>query len=168
MRRNSKFWAGPCTARSGTHERAHSQDARRQKAFERDVRLHRVCGLLARRRYGKTTIAARIAMFKMMKRAGHTVVFGSVKVDLGRDMVHEESRQLQGAFNALAARSKLTLAERNGRELPATLSADDFADLYEATRLEFRLWHSDSVYSRTLIVALTPDAVGLGGDLDSR
>lgn len=136
-----------------------------QKAFERDVREHRVCGLLARRRYGKTTIAARIALFKMMKTAGHTVVFGSVKVDLGRDMVREESRQLQQAFASLAETSQITLADRDGRELPATLSADDFAELYEATRLEFRLWHSHAVYSRTLIVALTPDAVGLGGDL---
>ena len=136
-----------------------------QKAFERDVREHRVCGLLARRRYGKTTIAARIAMFKMMKEAGHTVVFGSVKVDLGRDMVREESRQLQQAFNALATNSKMTLADGNGKDVPMNLSADDFAALYEATRLEFRLWHSNSIYSRTIIVALTPDAVGLGGDL---
>jgi len=136
-----------------------------QKAFERDVREHRVCGLLARRRYGKTTIAARIALFKMMKTAGHTVVFGSVKLDLGRDMVREESRQLQQAFNAIAAAQQLTLADRDGKVLPETLSADDFAELYEATRLEFRLWHSQSIYSRTLIVALTPDAVGLGGDL---
>ncbi|EDY16694.1 hypothetical protein CfE428DRAFT_5807 [Chthoniobacter flavus Ellin428] len=136
-----------------------------QKAFERDVREHRVSGLLARRRYGKTTIAGRISLYKMMKTPGHTVVFGSVKVDLGRDMIREESRQLQLAFRVLAQDSKLTLADRNGKELPATLSADDFAELYEATRLEFRLWHSNSIYSRTLIVALTPDAVGLGGDL---
>jgi len=45
------------------------------------------------------------------------------------------------------------------------LSADDFAELYEATRLEFRLYHSNSVYSRTKVVALTPDAVGETGDL---
>ncbi len=142
-----------------------------QKAFERDVREHRVSGLLARRRYGKTTIGARIALFKMMKTAGHTVVFGSVKVELGRDMVREESRQLQLAFQALAGEgaspsTKLTLADSlGGKELPSSLSADDFAELYEATRLEFRLWHSQAIYSRTLIVALTPDAVGLGGDL---
>ena len=136
-----------------------------QREFERDVRSHRVCGLLARRRYGKTTIASRIALFKMMKIPGHTVVFGSVKVDLGRDMVREESRQLRQGFLSLAGDSRLTLADDHGKELPSSLSEDDFADLYEATRLEFRLWHSRSIYSRTLIVALTPDAVGLGGDL---
>ena len=112
-----------------------------QKAFERDVREHRVCGLLARRRYGKTTIASRIALFKMMKTPGHTVVFGSVKVDLGRDMVREESKQLRQGFTALAGKSRLTLADDHGKELPPAMSDDDFADLYEATRLEFRLWH---------------------------
>jgi len=136
-----------------------------QKAFERDVREHRVCGLLARRRYGKTTIASRIALFKMMKTPGHTVVFASVKVDLGRDMVREESRQLRQGFVALAAGQRMTLADDHGRELPETMSEEDFADLYEAHRLEFRLWHDRTTYSRTIIVALTPDAVGLGGDL---
>lgn len=136
-----------------------------QAAFEGDVRLHRVCGLLARRRFGKTTIAGRIALRAMMKTPGETVVFGSVKLDLGRDMIREESRQLQLAFAAMAQTAQLTLNDRDGKQLPATLSADDFAELYEATRLEFRLWHSNAIYSRTLIVALTPDAVGLGGFL---
>ena len=136
-----------------------------QQAFERDVREHRVCGLLARRRYGKTTIASRIGLRKMMKQPGHTVVFGSVKVDLGRDMVREESKQLRQGFVSLAGASRLTLADARGKELPSSISEDDFADLYEATRLEFRLWHDRTTYSRTLIVALTPDAVGLGGDL---
>jgi len=136
-----------------------------QRAFVRDVRAHRVCGLLARRRYGKTSIASYIALRSMFKTPGHTVVFATVKVDLGRDMIREESRQLRQAFVSLAGKQKLTLADANGKPLPATLSADDFADLYEASRLEFRLWHSNSLYSRTLIVALNPDAVGLGGDL---
>lgn len=142
-----------------------------QAEFERGVREHRVAGLLARRQYGKTTIASRIALFKMMKRAGHTVIFGSVKVDLGREIVRKEAEALQKAFTALAstatgAKQMLSLADASsGKALPAALSADDFAELYEATRLEFRLYHSQSIYSRTKVVALTPDAVGETGDL---
>lgn len=142
-----------------------------QKEFERGVRKYRVCGLLARRQYGKTSVAGRIALRKMMKRAGHTVIFGSVKVDLGREIVRKEAEALQKAFTGLAedtesAKMQLQLADAaTGKDLTLSLSADDFAELYEATRLEFRLYHSRSVYSRTKVIALSPDAVGETGDL---
>jgi len=142
-----------------------------QREFEQGVRAHRVCGLLARRQYGKTTIASRIALRKMMKEPGHTVIFGSVKLDLGREIVRKESDALQKAFQLIASQAKaanlsLELADSDGgKKLPVGLSADDFAELYEATRLEFRLYHSNSVYSRTKVVALTVDAVGETGDL---
>ncbi len=141
-----------------------------QREFERGVELHRICGLLARRQYGKTTIASRIALKKMMKVAGRTVIFGSVKVDLGREIVRKEAEALQKAFQGLAAMAQggggmLQVADSSNGKALAALSADDFAELYEATRLEFRLYHSRSVYSRTKVVALTPDAVGETGDV---
>ena len=146
------------------------QVRRGQREFERVVRAHRVSGLLARRQYGKTTIASRIALRKMMKVAGHTVIFGSVKLDLGREIVRKEAEALQRAFQlcattAKAAGNELRLADAQGGKILAGLSADDFAELYEATRLEFRLYHSNAVYSRTKVVALTVDAVGETGDL---
>jgi hypothetical protein len=141
-----------------------------QRAFERDVRAHRITGLLARRQYGKTTISSRIALRKMMKLAGHTVIFGSVKVDLGREIVRKEADALQKAFQMMTAQAaeadmSLQLNDSLGGKKLTKLSADDFAELYEATRLEFRLYHSNSVYSRTKVVALSPDAVGETGDI---
>lgn len=148
-----------------------------QREFERGVEKHRVTGLLARRQYGKTTIASRIALKKMMKEAGHTVVFGSVKLDLGREIVRKEAEAMQRAFQFLTEGNKgneeiLRLADAgSGKEIAgsrtqiAQFRADDFADLYEASRLEFRLYHSNSVYSRTKVVALNPSAVGETGDL---
>jgi hypothetical protein len=137
-----------------------------QVEFERGVRLHRVSGLLARRQYGKTTIASRIALFKMMKLRGHTVVFGSIKLDLGREIVRKEADALQKAFrlSATMAKELQVVDGKNGKNVTA-ISADDFAELYEATRLEFRLYHDRTTYSRTKVVALTPDAVGETGDL---
>jgi len=145
------------------------QVRRGQRAFEKGVQQYRVSGLLARRQYGKTTIASRIALRKMMKTAGHTVIFGSVKLDLGREIVRKEAEAMQKAFALIASTAQsggklLELTDDHGKKLPA-LSADDFAELYEATRLEFRLHHSQAVYSRTKVVALTPDAVGETGDL---
>jgi hypothetical protein len=142
-----------------------------QREFERGVTQRRIAGLLARRQYGKTTIASRIALRKMMLAANHTVIFGSVKVDLGREIVRKEAEALQKAIQGLTAdgadnTDKLfQVADgNNGKTLPQ-LSVDDFAELYESQRLEFRLYHSRTSYSRTKVVALTPSAVGETGDL---
>ena len=146
-----------------------------QREFERGVELHRICGLLARRQYGKTTIASRIALKKMMKTAGHTVIFGSVKLDLGREIVRKEADGMQKAFALLAqqaaeANTKLDVVDvgaQSGQRDKSVfaLNLDDWADLYEHSRLEFRLFHDRTTYSRTKVVALTPDAVGETGDL---
>lgn len=140
-----------------------------QREFERGVRKHRLSGLLARRQYGKTTIASRIALRKMLSTPGHTVVFGSVKLDLGREIVRKEAEAVQRSLSLLeGAAGKANLFQvvdgANGKDA-AALRADDFAELYEAQRLEFRLFHSRTVYSRTKVVALTPAAVGETGDL---
>jgi hypothetical protein len=135
-----------------------------QRAFERDVTLHRIMALVARRQYGKTTIAARIALKKMMKVKDHTVVFGSVKLDLGREMVRKEADQVQRGFAQITSKQLQTIDAQTGKPLPL-LKPDDFAELYEALRLEFRYYHSQTSYSRTKVVALTPEAVGETGDL---
>ena len=181
MRRNSKkeeagAAAGEAAATVGSSAHAPSAPASFTRAqfkvragqveFERGVDAHRICGLLARRQYGKTTIASRIALKKMMRTAGHTVVFGSVKIDLAREIVRKESAEMQKALALIASGGlELKVADSEaGKELER-LSADDFAELYEACRLEFRLYHDRTVYSRTKVVALTPAAVGETGDL---
>jgi hypothetical protein len=148
-----------------------------QVAFEKDIDLHRISAFLTRRQYGKTTNASRIALKKMMRTAGHTVVFGSVKLDLGREIVRKESEQMAKAFQMIAgqaARAKMQLQMVDGPtgktvalegEKKFLVTLDDFAGIYEAQRLEFRLFHSRTIYSRTKVVALTPDAVGETGDL---
>src|SRR5690349_11118837 len=73
-----------------------------QKEFERGIDHHRITGFLTRRQYGKTSNAARISLKKMMRTAGHTVVFGSVKLDLGREIVRKESEQMQKAFRQIS------------------------------------------------------------------
>ncbi len=156
-----------------------------QKEFERGIDLHRITAFLTRRQYGKTTNAARISLKKMMRTAGHTVVFGSVKLDLGREIVRKESEQMAKAFQVItaqAAQAKMHLNLVNAdtgkilkpeemvnaklaSDRAKLITNDDFANLYETSRLEFRLYHSSTLYSRTKVVALTPDAVGETGDL---
>jgi hypothetical protein len=146
-----------------------------QSEFLRGVDRYGVSAIVARRQYGKTTIFAKVALKKMMKTAGHTVIFGSAKLNLSREIVRKEAEVLQQAIGAMIdsyggspQADALRLADSYGgspKELPIKLSADDFAELFEAQRLEFRFHHSRSVYSRTKVVALRPDTVGETGDL---
>jgi hypothetical protein len=141
-----------------------------QLELERGIVDHRIVGFLTRRQYGKTTEAARISLKKMMRRPGHTVVFGSVKLDLGREITRKESEAMQKAFGVIAdqaakAHAQLDVVDPEKGRSVARVNMDDWADLYEAQRLEFRLYHSRTVYSRTKVVALTPEAVGETGDL---
>ena len=146
-----------------------------QLEFERGIELHRITGFLTRRQYGKTTEASRISLKKMMRRVGHTVVFGSVKLDLGREITRKESEAMQKAFAIIAqqaAQAKTVLdvvdvsvSEKSRNKSVAKVDMDEWADLYESSKLEFRLYHSNTLYSRTKVVALTPEAVGETGDL---
>lgn len=141
-----------------------------QRAFFRLVDQYRVCAFLARRQYGKTTTFAKIALKKMMKTRDHTVIFGSAKLSLSREIIRTEARVIQQAIQAAIAEIPDTSAlfkvcDVTGKNLPDALNQDDFADLFEAQRLEFRLYHDRTSYSRTKVVALHPDTVGETGDL---
>lgn len=139
-----------------------------QREFFRGVDRRRMCALVARRQYGKTTIFAALALKKMMKRRNHTVVFGSAKLNLAREIVRKEAEVMQRAIEGLArqrAQDRLTIYDAQTGKRPDRLSVDDFAELFEAQRMEFRFWHTNSTYSRTKVVALRPDTVGETGDL---
>ena len=132
-----------------------------QRRMLRLMDEHRLLGFLARRQFGKTTGFAFAALKKMMKRKNHTVVFGSAKLNLSREIVRKEAAILQAAIHD----AKSIIADAVTGRIPDKLTDDDFAGLYEAQRLEFRYYHSKSVYSRTKVVALDPSTVGETGDL---
>lgn len=141
-----------------------------QRAFFRMVDEYRVCAFLARRQYGKTTTFAKIALKKMMKKRDHTVIFGSAKLSLSREIVRTEARVMQQAIAAATSdipsgAALFKVCDSTGNNIPDVLHPDDFAELFEAQRLEFRLFHDRTSYSRTKVVALHPDTVGETGDL---
>lgn len=141
-----------------------------QRAFLRLIDEQRLTAFLARRQYGKTTTFAAVALMKMMKRRDHTVIFGSAKLNLSREIVRKEAAILQKAIDELAgqaegAKGALQIVDTAAAKQPARFNADDFAGAYEAQRLEFRYYHTKTSYSRTKVVALLPDTVGETGDL---
>jgi hypothetical protein len=136
------------------------------------VDVYRMIAFVARRQYGKTTTFGNIALKKMMQNRDHTIIFGSAKLNLSREIVRKESsvlersiaeavRQSQGSADA----NPILVADGFDGKIPDALTHDDFAELFEASRLEFRYYHTRSSYSRTKVVALRPDTVGETGDL---
>lgn len=135
-----------------------------QRAFSRFTYEHRLTAFVARRQYGKTVTLSGIALRKMMKTPGHTVIFGSAKLNLSREIVRKEADVLQKAIAAFGANPLLgTYDAATGKQ--THLTPDDFAEQFEAQRLEFRYYHDNTTYSRTKVVALRPDTVGETGDL---
>lgn len=133
-----------------------------QKALLRAIGKHRMIGFLARRQYGKTTLFSGIALKKMMKRRHHLVTYGSATLLLGREIIFKEARVFQEAIQ----RMRLQTVDAKTGKAPDTLTEDDFANLYEQQRLELRVWHDNTSFSRTQIVAPRPDtAVGWTGDV---
>ncbi|HMJ88459.1 MAG TPA: hypothetical protein VK530_01515 [Candidatus Acidoferrum sp.] len=141
-----------------------------QAEYFRGVDLYRLSAFVARRQYGKTTTFAAIALKKMMKKPNHTVVFGSVKLNLAREIVRKEAEIIGKAIRSFQseqdATERLQLADSAKGNLDLTkMSDDDLADIYEAQRMEFRYFHSRTTYSRTKVVALSASTVGETGDL---
>jgi hypothetical protein len=124
------------------------------------LRKHRSFFLLWRRQGGKSTTLAAAALDEMTAVPGRLVTYASASLLLGREIVLKESEVLQrtlSEFRKEAADLRLETADTQSRKaLPANLSADDFADLFESQRLEFRLWHDQTTFSRTQVIAPNP------------
>jgi hypothetical protein len=117
--------------------------------------------LLWRRQGGKSTTLASGALMEMMT-PGRLVTYASASLLLGREIVLKESQVLQQAiaeFSALSKNAKLKLETADAQTHKAFeggLSGEDFAELFESQRLEFRLWHDRTTFSRTQVIAPNP------------
>lgn len=139
-----------------------------QRRLIRLIDHYRMIAFVARRQYGKTTAFSNIALKKMMRTKDHTVIFGSAKLNLSREIVRKEAATIERGISAITqqlAAGQFELHDQTSGNLLTGLTHDDFAELFEAQRLEFRYYHDRGSYSRTKVVALRPDAVGETGDL---
>jgi hypothetical protein len=128
--------------------------------------------LLWRRQAGKSFTLACKALDRMMERRSHLCVFVSASIALGSEFVLKEAlvwQEILGKYRALltANGGDLSIHEA-GREkqLPSDLDVDALADLFEHSKLETRIWHDKTTYSRSRVVAPNPaTAVGWTGDI---
>lgn len=128
---------------------------------------------LWRRQAGKSFTAACKALRRMMSKRGLSSFFVSASVALAAEFIRKEAEVWQKVLAAYrlacqASQQELhTYATANGRSVefdPTNL--DDLTEIFEAQKLETRIYHSRTEYSRSRVIAPNPStAVGWTGDI---
>lgn len=144
-------------------------DAHQQQVFWSEART---LFLLWRRQAGKSFTLGAWSFRRMAEVPGHLVVLCSASIALGKEWIYKEAqvwRIFTQAYRELLAQQGaeagklVTGADDDKGQL---LDVDAIADLFEHQRLETRLYHSRTIYSRSAVVAPNPDtAVGWTGDV---
>jgi len=148
-------------------------------AYERPIirdNDHGWINLIWRRQAHKTTTLAKKALKVMMKKPNRLVTYCSASLLVGREMILREGVIVESAREKLVKdaevlrsslvdwKKEVTTSKLKLETNADGLSLDDFADLFEKQRLEFKVWHSQTTFSRTLLVAPNPaTAVGYSG-----
>lgn len=122
-----------------------------------------------RRQSGKSFTAAAKALRRMMQKRGLLSVFCSASVNLGVEFVRKEAviwADILKKYRALAEANGKKLTTSADNDKGALLDIDAISDLFEHQKLETRIWHDRTTYSRSIVVAPNPDtAVGWTGDI---
>ena len=133
--------------------------AYQEKGLELAI-LNRSLIWLWSRQDGKTTCQSELSLYEMMKHPGRTIVFATATLLLGREIILKDSDALQSALIEMrrdAAEQKMDLQiqdhDKPGKNLTGKITGDDFAELFEAKRLEFWLYHDRNTFSRTIVIA---------------
>lgn len=137
------------------------------------IRKTRSLGLLWARQCRKSTTLGDIAFDELSRIPGRRVISTSASLLMGTELVVKavtaveqaiivarEAQALQAAMlNGLAESEKkvnLVIADSDKNKALATVSGDAFVDLYKSGRLELRLYHDRSTYSRLQVIAPNP------------
>lgn len=152
-------------------------DERQRRVYEHAAliaaRRHRTLVLFWARQCRKSTTLGTIAFDELSRAPGRNVIAASASLLLGTELVHKTfSAAEQAALVTREAAALKTAIESGGGEAGESLQLkvansqtgrlyermgeDDFAALYSTSRLEMRLYHSRTRYSRLLVIAPNP------------
>lgn len=116
------------------------------------------------RRSGKSFSMAARAMEENMRVPGNTNTYISASVKIGGEFLRKEAVVWQ-----LLIENFRKAVAANKQKLETTidgLAIDDICEVFEQQKLECKIWHTNTIYSRSLVVAANPDtAVGYGANL---
>lgn len=143
------------------------------RPYQRRARAMRagIAALIQRRQSGKSFGLGCLALERMMIPVDgkpRDVLFMSAALRLGMENIRKEAdvwRMVIGHMRARAVQGgyhiKTSADDDNGN----LLDIDAVADLFEHQKLETRLYHSETSYARSVVMAPNPDtAVGWTGD----
>ncbi|HRZ55988.1 MAG TPA: hypothetical protein P5525_11090, partial [Candidatus Paceibacterota bacterium] len=134
------------------------------------ARQTRVLYLFWTRRGRKSTTLGSMAFDAMSAAPRQSVIAASASLLVGAELVSmamsaaeqairvkQEAEalraSLQHSCSAAAGALQLVTANSDTGKSYKTLSDEDYTELYSSKRLEFRLYFSDTVYSRLLVIA---------------
>lgn len=128
---------------------------------------------LWRRQAGKSYTAANKALRRMMTVPGLSSFFVSASVALGTEFVRKESEVWTKVLTEMKARAAAigqelhTYATEKGKALEFDHNdLDALSEIFEAQKLETRIYHNRMTYSRSRVIAPNPEtAVGWTGDI---
>jgi hypothetical protein len=151
--------------------RAYQNEALRAFALSH----RRFWAMLWERQSGKSTTFGDMAIYEMLRKPGHLVIYASASLTMATELPHKIGERFAMSFEALIekeARVLREVAERAGaeasrqgcefsagdsqKERKTRLSAQDFAELFALQRLEFRVRHSATTVSRMKVIAPNP------------
>jgi hypothetical protein len=131
-----------------------------QRELLRTQHLYRMLILYYRRQSRKTSTCAVQGLDWMLSKPGVLVTFATCSLNLGAEMTEREIDTIHAIVEAMKAGAGSASADvmldthldgKNDDWLD--LDWSDVADLYTKSKLEVKLYHSQSTYSRTKIIA---------------
>jgi len=114
---------------------------------------HGIMILLWRRQGGKTHTLSAMALRRMAEKSGRLVTYASASLAMGAELTMKEAiiwRDTMALWKEQAGTDKRVESNADNLDL------DAMADLLEHSKLEVKLWHSNTRYSRTKIIAPNP------------
>ena len=137
--------------------------AYQDQAFWGNKKLRRYL-LMWLRQGGKTTTLANQAMLEMGENKNRLVTFVSASLNIGSEFVEKEAQSWSTMLEEFRTWAKqkdmqLVAGERSSedsdswKQMPEDVNLDDIANALEKSKFEVRLKHSETVYSRTKVIA---------------
>lgn len=120
------------------------------------------------RQSGKSTNFSRQAFWEMFEAPNRTVIYGSASLLLGselpiklqeqaesilKDRLENDANMFSAVCDEMQSRAKEGQVKVIDSEHDKPIAAKDFKDLFRLQRLEFRVYHSRTTYSRTKVIA---------------
>ena len=125
---------------------------------------YRMLLMLWRRQFGKTTTLASVALRRMMQIRRHLVTYASASLTVGQELILREASLLMATFEKW--RELVTAEGMQFQSNADGMALDDFADIFQHSKLEAKIYHDRTTFSRTKIIA--PNAAtarGFTGDV---